>query len=99
MVPESERVTAFLGARPVPAEVEDSPGEMLTEPPSRTAIQHVLSTVGQRAEEGSGQLELALELEAPLDTEGDTLVVTVEAGQDRENSANAKRQEAPCCLE
>ena len=76
MVPESERVTAFLGARPVPAEVEDSPGEMLTEPPSRTAIQHVLSTVGQRAEEGSGQLELALELEAPLDTEGDTLVVS-----------------------
>ena len=76
MVPELERVTAFLGARLVPAEVEDSLGEMLPEPPSRTAIQHVLSTVGQCAEEGSGQLELALEAVVPLDAKGDTLVVS-----------------------
>ena len=76
MVPELERVTAFLGARLVPAEVEDSLGEMLPAPPSRTAIQHVLSTVGQCAEAGCDQLELALETTAPLDTAGDTLVVS-----------------------
>ena len=76
MVPELERVTAFLGARLVPAEVEDSLREMLPEPPSRTAIQHVLSTVGQSAEEGADQLELALQAAAPLDVEGDTLVVS-----------------------
>ena len=68
MVPKLERVTAFLGARLVPAEVEDSLSEMLPDPPSRTAIQHVLSTVGQCAEEGSGQLELALEAVVPLNT-------------------------------
>ncbi len=76
MVPELERVTAFLGARLVPAEVEDSLGEMLPEPLSRTAIQHVLSTVGQCAEDGAGQLELALQAAAPLDAEADTLVVS-----------------------
>tara|TARA_B100000315_G_scaffold241529_1_gene262494 strand:- start:64 stop:1491 length:1428 start_codon:yes stop_codon:yes gene_type:complete len=76
MVPELERVTAFLGARLVPAEVEDSLGELLPEPPSRTAIQHVLTTVGQSAEEGAEQLELALQAAAPLDAEGDTLVVS-----------------------
>ncbi|MFC1525685.1 hypothetical protein ACFL6X_02620, partial [Candidatus Latescibacterota bacterium] len=76
MVPQLERVTAFLGARLVPAEVEDSLGEMLPEPPSRTAIQHVLTRVGQCAEEGAGQLELALQATAPLDTDGDTLVVS-----------------------
>ena len=38
MVPELERMTAFLGARLVPAEVEDSLGQVLLEPPSRTAI-------------------------------------------------------------
>ena len=76
MVPELERVTAFLGARLVPAEVEDSLGEVLPEPPSRTAIQHVLTTVGQCAEDGAEQLELALQGAAPLDAEGDTLVVS-----------------------
>ena len=76
MVPELERVTAFLGARLVPAEVEDSLGEVLPEPPSRTAIQHVLATVGQCAEDGAGQLELALEAAAPLAADGDTLVVS-----------------------
>jgi hypothetical protein len=76
MVPELERVTAFLGARLVPAEVEESLWEVLPERPSRTAIQHVLATVGQCAEEGAEQLELALEATAPLDTEGDTLVVS-----------------------
>ena len=76
MVPELERVTAFLGARLVPAEVEDSLREVLPEPPSRTAIQHVLSAVGQCAEDGAAQLELALQAAAPLDTEGDTLVVS-----------------------
>ncbi len=76
MVPELERMTAFLGARLVPAEVEDSLGEVLPEPPSRTAIQHVLAAVGQCAEDGTEQLELALETAAPLDAEGDTLVVS-----------------------
>ena len=73
MVPELERMTAFLGL--VPAEVEDSLGEVLPEPPSRTAIQRVLTDVGQCAEDGAGQLELALQGAAPLDAEGDTLVV------------------------
>ena len=76
MVPELERMTAFLGARLVPAEVEDSLGQVLLEPPSRTAIQHVLTDVGQCAEEGAGQLELALQDAAPLNAEGDTLVVS-----------------------
>ena len=76
MVPELERVTAFLGARLVPAEVEDSLREVLPEPPSRTAIQHVLTVVGQCAEDGAQQLELALQGAAPLDAEGDTLVVS-----------------------
>ena len=44
--------------------------------PSRTAIQHVLTTVGQCAEDGAQQLELALQGAAPLDAEGDTLVVS-----------------------
>ena len=50
--------------------------EVLPEPPSRTAIQHVLTTVGQCAEDGAQQLELALQGAAPLDAEGDTLVVS-----------------------
>ena len=33
MVPELERMAAFLGARLVPAEVADSLGEVLSEPP------------------------------------------------------------------
>ena len=70
MVPELERVTAFLGARLVAGEVEDSLGEVLPEPPSRTAIQHVLTAVGQCAEEGAEQLELCLETAAPLNAEG-----------------------------
>ena len=69
MVPELERVMAFLGARLVPVEVGDSLGEVLPEPPSRTAIQHVLTTVGQCAEDGAEQLELALQGAAPLDPE------------------------------
>ena len=76
MVPELERMTAFLGARLVPAEVEDSLSEVLPEPPSRTAIQHVLTRVGQCAENGAEQLELALATAAPLAIEGDTLVVS-----------------------
>lgn len=76
MVPELERVTAFLGARLVAAEVEDSLGEVLPEPPSRTAIQHVLTAVGQCAEDGAEQFELSLETAAPLNAEGDTFVVS-----------------------
>ena len=76
MVPERERVTAFLGAGMVPAEVRDCLGELLPEPPSRTAIQYLLTTVGQYAEDHAEQLELALQEAAPLDPEGDTLVVT-----------------------
>ena len=70
MVPELERMTAFLGARLVPAEVEDSLGEVLPEPPSRTAIQHLLTAVGQCAEDGAGQLELALQGVAPQSGDG-----------------------------
>jgi len=76
MLPELERVTAFLGARLVPAEVEDSLCEVLPERPSRTAIQQVLATVGQCAEDHAEALEEALEATAPLDTDGDTLVTS-----------------------
>lgn len=76
MVPALERLTAFLGARLVPAEVEDSLAEVLPEPPSRTAIQRLLTTVGQYAEDHDEQLELALQKAAPLETGGDTLVVS-----------------------
>ena len=76
MVPALERVTAFLSARLVPAEVEDSLAEVLPEPPSRTAIQHLLTTVGQCAEDGTQQLELALQEAAPLNAQADTLVVS-----------------------
>ncbi len=76
MVPELERLTAFLGAGMVPAEVRDCLGELLPEPPSRTAIQYLLTTVGQYAEDHAEQLELALQAAAPLDPEGDTLVVS-----------------------
>ena len=76
MVPALERFTAFLGARLVPAEVEASLAELLPASPSRTAIQHLLTTVGQYAEDHAEQLELALQEAAPLKTEGDTLVVS-----------------------
>lgn len=76
MVPALERFTGFLGARLVPAEVEDTLAEVLAEAPSRTAIQHLLTTVGQYAEDHAEQLELALQEAAPLETEGDTLVVS-----------------------
>ena len=76
LVPELERVTAFLGASLVPAEVQDSLSELLPEPPSRTAIQQLLTRVGPYAEDPAEQLELALQDRAPLDTEGDTLVVS-----------------------
>ncbi len=76
MVPALERVTAFLGARLVPSEVEDSLREVLPQPPSRTAIQHLLTTVGQGAEDGAEALEWALQEAAPLNAEGDTLVVS-----------------------
>ena len=76
MVPALERFTAFLGARLVPAEVEASLAELWPASPSRTAIQHLLTTVGQYAEDHAEQLELALQEAAPLKTEGDTLVVS-----------------------
>ncbi len=76
MVPELERVTAFLGARLVPAQVEDSLAELLPEGPSCTAIQHLLAAVGQHAEEAADALEEAREAHAPLDPAADTLVVS-----------------------
>ena len=76
MVPELERLTAFLGAGMVPAEVRDCLRELLPEPPSRTAIQQLLARVGQYAEDHADQLELALQEAAPLDPAGDTLVVS-----------------------
>ena len=69
-------MTAFLGARLVPAEVEESLREVLPQGPSRTAIQHVLRRVGQCAEDHAQQLELSLQATAPLDVEGDTLVTS-----------------------
>ena len=76
MMPELERVTSFLGARLVPAEVEESLSEVLPEGPSRTAIQHVLAKVGQCAEDHAAEVEQAIEATAPLDADGDTLVVS-----------------------
>ena len=76
MVPELERVTVFLGAGMVPAEVENSLREVLPEAPSRTAIQQLLTRVGQYAEDHAEPLELAVQESAPLDAEGDTLVVS-----------------------
>ena len=61
MVPELERVTAFPGARLVPAEVEDSLAELLPQGPSCTAIQHLLAAVGHHAEEAADALEEAME--------------------------------------
>ena len=80
MVPELERLTAFLGAGMVPAEVENSLRELLPEPPSRTAIQQLLTRVGQYAEDHAEHLELALQAAAPLAPEGDTLVVSWDGG-------------------
>lgn len=76
LVPQLERVTAFLGARLVPREVEESLREVLPEAPSGTAIQHVLQRVGQCVEDNAEQLEFALQREAPLAVDGDTLVVS-----------------------
>ena len=76
MMPELERVTSFLGARLVPAEVEESLTEVLPEGPSRTAIQHVLAKVGQCAEDHAAEVEQAIEATAPLDVDGDTLVTS-----------------------
>ncbi len=76
MMPELERVTSFLSARLVPAEVEESLSEVLPERPSRTAIQHVLAKVGQCAEDHAAELEEAIEATAPLDPDGDTLVAS-----------------------
>ncbi len=76
MVPALERVTVLLGAQLVPSEVETTLTELLPEPPSRTAIQHLLTTVGQYAEDHAEQLELALQDAAPLKAEADTLVVS-----------------------
>ena len=76
MVPALERVTARLGAHLVPAEVEATLTELLPEPPSRTAIQNLVTTVGQYAEDHAEQLELALQAAAPLQAEADTLVVS-----------------------
>ena len=75
MVPELERVTAFLGARLVSAEVEDSLAELLPQGPSCTAIQHLLAVVGHHAEEAADALEEAMEAQAPLEAAADTLVV------------------------
>ena len=76
MVPELERMTTFLGARLVPAEVADSLSQVLPERPSRTAIQHVLTTVGQCAEDHAEELEEAIQATAPLDSDADSLVVS-----------------------
>ena len=56
IVPELERVTAILGDRLVPAEVEGSLAELLPEGPSCTAIQHLLAAVGHHAEEAADTL-------------------------------------------
>ena len=64
----------------VPAEVRDCLGELLPEPPSRTAIQQLLTRVGQYAEDHAEHLELALQATAPLAPEGDTLVVSWDGG-------------------
>ena len=76
MVPELERMTAFLGARLVPAEVEESLSESLRESPSRSAIRRVLKDIGQCAEDHADELEESLQARVPLKVDGDTLVVS-----------------------
>jgi hypothetical protein len=72
---ELERATVFLGAQLPAAGVAAAMAELLPQAPSRTAIQHVLRRVGERAETEAATVEAALQAQAPLQLAGDTLVV------------------------
>lgn len=91
LTPELERMVAFLGAHVVPGEVEASLAEVLPEPVSRTAIQHVLTQVGGCAEEHATAVEEAVQQRAPLQTAGDTLVVSWDGVTVPVREAAAKR--------
>jgi len=76
LTPELERLVVYLGAQLVPAEVEASLAEVLPEPVSRTAIQHVLTAVGGCAEAQADEVEVAVQQAAPLSVDGDVLVTS-----------------------
>lgn len=76
MTPDLERVTSLMGARLTPGEVAETLAEVFPDPPSCTAIQHVLAKVGQQAEDNATEVEAVLNAQAPLDLDGDTLVVS-----------------------
>ena len=76
MVPEIERVVAYLGSEVSPSTAEQILGELFPEGVSRTAIQHVHEEVGQCIEQHSAAVEEAIRQEAPLRTDGDILVVS-----------------------
>jgi hypothetical protein len=73
---ELEGAAAFLSAQLTPAEVECALAKVLLQGPSRTAIQHVVSAVGQCAETHAVEGEAALEKHAPLNVDGDILVTS-----------------------
>jgi|TARA_B100001964_G_C14195648_1_gene583184 hypothetical protein len=75
MTPDVERVTSLMGARLTPGEVAQTLVEVFPDGPSTTAIQHVLEKVGQQAEDHAAAVETALSEQAPLNLDGDTLVV------------------------
>ena len=63
-------------AQLAPTEVEESLAEILPERPARTAIQHVLSKVDQCAEDHAAEVGETIEAMAPLDPDGDILVLS-----------------------
>ena len=62
-----------MGARGV---VSETLAEVFPDGPSCTAIQHVLRTVGQQAEDNATAVEATLNEQAPLNLDGDTLVAS-----------------------
>ena len=72
---ELERAAVFLGAQLTPAQVEAAMAQMLPQGPSRTAIQHLLTRVGERAETQAAAVEAALQAQAPLSVDAEVLVV------------------------
>ena len=76
MTPDLERVTSLMGGRLTPGEVAETLAEVFPDGPSATAIQHVLRTVGQEAEDNATAVEAALNEQAPLNLDGDTLVAS-----------------------
>jgi hypothetical protein len=74
MTPDVEELCAFSAAHLVPREVETLLGKLLPHAPSATAIQHVVRHVGTFAEQAEANIEMVMQKEAPLSSEGDVLV-------------------------